>query len=580
MDYIAFYSRYLDLQKRGKKYFALCPFHAESDPSFSIDPATGLFYCFGCGAKGNVQQFLQKMKKQGVEVEEKIIVSGLKKKTEQKLQKYTAQELENLYKEKTYFRYFDFYNNLLYTKTRFDVPKKEGLKSKTFIIEPSGVKSHFYNENRLAEAKDDKNTEIWFAEGEKCCDAVEEAMEEIEYNAVVLGFTNFRNELEALPDEAREVLKNRKFIIFEDNDDAGKKKVEEAVELLAKYALQIEVVRFKTKPEHYDIADFLAEGNSLSDALMMAERVYTDPISFIECGVVSSIIPEEEWILEPLIPNKTIILLDGLGGLGKSIFTMELCFAIATGKSFLMSQIKPVRESPILYLSAEETRFRFNERLRKIQDAYGYAAGSFFWLSTLSDTFKLNTTRMFRKENNQITPTEMADFIEKAIDRIKPKLVVLDSFINFYGLDENKTEEAANFYDYVKQIIKKHECSFLFIHHQTKEAMRGQLNIFRGSGVFREQARTRIVMGKKNGNKTIQIEKSNYYSNLLELFPIEIELNDSVWTIKGVKVQVKEEFNENGITELEEKKNKTKKHKKGEKQYEEDEFNRINNYKI
>jgi DNA primase len=52
MDYLSIYSKYLQLQKKGKKYFALCPFHSESNPSFTIDPETGLFYCFGCGAKG------------------------------------------------------------------------------------------------------------------------------------------------------------------------------------------------------------------------------------------------------------------------------------------------------------------------------------------------------------------------------------------------------------------------------------------------------------------------------------------------------------------------------------------------
>jgi len=223
---------------------------------------------------------------------------------------------------------------------------------------------------------------------------------------------------------------------------------------------------------------------------------------------------------------------------------MELCYAISTGKPFLIPDIKPVDKYPILYLSAEETRYRFNERLKKIQGAYGAATDRFFWLSTLSETFKLNTSRIFRKENNQTTPTEVADFLDKAIDRIGPKLVVLDSFINFYGLDENKTEEAASFYDYIKQIIKRYGCSFIFLHHQTKEAMRGQVNIFRGSGVFREQARTRIVMCKKHGQRIVEIEKSNYYSELLEVFPISIELSNGVWTVTGQKVFIEEEERE------------------------------------
>lgn len=41
------------LEKRGNRYWGLCPFHKEKTPSFSLDPSRGLFYCFGCGAGGD-----------------------------------------------------------------------------------------------------------------------------------------------------------------------------------------------------------------------------------------------------------------------------------------------------------------------------------------------------------------------------------------------------------------------------------------------------------------------------------------------------------------------------------------------
>jgi DNA primase len=41
------------LEKRGNRYWGLCPFHKEKTPSFSLDPTRGLFYCFGCGAGGD-----------------------------------------------------------------------------------------------------------------------------------------------------------------------------------------------------------------------------------------------------------------------------------------------------------------------------------------------------------------------------------------------------------------------------------------------------------------------------------------------------------------------------------------------
>lgn len=54
-------SQYLPLKRKGTdEFFACCPFHSESTPSFSVTPKSNLFYCFGCKASGNVITFEQK----------------------------------------------------------------------------------------------------------------------------------------------------------------------------------------------------------------------------------------------------------------------------------------------------------------------------------------------------------------------------------------------------------------------------------------------------------------------------------------------------------------------------------------
>ena len=51
---------YVRLQKKGSTYFGLCPFHNEKTGSFSVSPNKQMYYCFGCGAGGNVFTFLMK----------------------------------------------------------------------------------------------------------------------------------------------------------------------------------------------------------------------------------------------------------------------------------------------------------------------------------------------------------------------------------------------------------------------------------------------------------------------------------------------------------------------------------------
>lgn len=52
---------YMQLRHRGRTYTGLCPFHNEKTPSFHIYPETQSFYCFGCGAGGDVISFVKKI---------------------------------------------------------------------------------------------------------------------------------------------------------------------------------------------------------------------------------------------------------------------------------------------------------------------------------------------------------------------------------------------------------------------------------------------------------------------------------------------------------------------------------------
>src|SRR5919197_4737577 len=61
---------YTDLRQRGARWIGLCPFHDERTPSFSVDPSTNLYYCFGCQAGGDVFGFLQE--KEGLDFRQAV----------------------------------------------------------------------------------------------------------------------------------------------------------------------------------------------------------------------------------------------------------------------------------------------------------------------------------------------------------------------------------------------------------------------------------------------------------------------------------------------------------------------------
>jgi DNA primase len=63
LDALAVAEDYVRLEKRGGRYWGLCPFHNEKTPSFTVDPDRKMYHCFGCGQGGGIINFVMEMEK-------------------------------------------------------------------------------------------------------------------------------------------------------------------------------------------------------------------------------------------------------------------------------------------------------------------------------------------------------------------------------------------------------------------------------------------------------------------------------------------------------------------------------------
>ena len=59
-DIVSTISRFISLQRKGKTYWACCPFHHEKTPSFAINEVEQYYHCYGCGESGDVIKFIEK----------------------------------------------------------------------------------------------------------------------------------------------------------------------------------------------------------------------------------------------------------------------------------------------------------------------------------------------------------------------------------------------------------------------------------------------------------------------------------------------------------------------------------------
>ena len=132
VDIVELISRFIQLKKQGKNYKALCPFHVEKTASFTVSPDKQIFYCFGCGAGGNVYNFLMRYEKitffeaiQKLSAETGIELPKFKE-DEKKLS-----EFDRLYRANQFA--CEFYYNQLQQKYSSIEPylKKRGIRKET-----------------------------------------------------------------------------------------------------------------------------------------------------------------------------------------------------------------------------------------------------------------------------------------------------------------------------------------------------------------------------------------------------------------------------------------------------------------
>ncbi|HEX8923647.1 MAG TPA: DNA primase [Patescibacteria group bacterium] len=91
VDIVELISKYVPLKKRGRHYFACCPFHSEKTPSFIVSPELQIFKCFGCGKSGDIFTFLEEYDHVTFPeaLEDLAAMAGIKL---QKSQQFTAEE--------------------------------------------------------------------------------------------------------------------------------------------------------------------------------------------------------------------------------------------------------------------------------------------------------------------------------------------------------------------------------------------------------------------------------------------------------------------------------------------------------
>jgi 5S rRNA maturation endonuclease (ribonuclease M5) len=253
-NYTPFYKHYIPNLKRvgAGEHQALCPFHADKTPSLSIEDESGLFFCHGCGAKGNPVAFYARLNGLDTKADFPKIVAGI-------CRAFGINGQSEAKKIIATYDYHDESGNLLYQEVRFE-PKDFRLRRPDgnggYIWNLQGVETVLYNLPAVIPADD-----VLTVEG---CKDVKTAKE--------MGFTATTNPFGAgkWKNEYSETLKDKNVVVISDNDEPGIKHAETVAQSLWGKAKSIKLIRFTDMPKGADLTDF---ANQYQDKTEAAERL-------------------------------------------------------------------------------------------------------------------------------------------------------------------------------------------------------------------------------------------------------------------------------------------------------------------
>lgn len=504
------------LDRYGK---ALCPFHNEKTPSFSIKGEENIFKCFGCGEGGDAIDFVAKYK--GVEPIEaaKVIAEmygiddsqrGEKQQARPAISKVTkVQKTASVGAKQGIKEYIkgciknvdktDYFVKRGLTK---EIVAKFGLgfdSKKQCVVIPYSSE-HTYYQTRSIDGKEFRKppTEIagpeplWNAKallGTGTVFIVESpicAMSIMQCGEVAVATcgTSGVNKIAA----AIKVKKPRcTFVLSMDNDEPG----QEAQQDLANHLFEsnIKFIPYSIAGEYKDPNELLIkdpkqlEQNIKAATLQARKQFATDKDSFAACDLVNETIEPVEWVVENLLPTG-LAMLCAPSKYGKSWMVLQLCIAAAEGNSFL--NFKTV-QCGSLYYALEDGKARLQDRLKKILKGKNAPRGIRFAIK--ADTLE---TGLLTKIEDEL----------KAFPDIK--LVIIDTLQKVRGKMSKDDTLYGNEYRQmaaVKEFADKHKICLLFVHHLRKMADEADVfNMISGSTALMGATDTILIISKKKRN--------------------------------------------------------------------------------
>jgi RecA-family ATPase len=221
------------------------------------------------------------------------------------------------------------------------------------------------------------------------------------------------------------------------------------------------------------------------------------PLDIISAAsLANTAIPAREWLVRELIPNMTVTMLSGDGGVGKSLLAMQLAVAVAAGRSgWIGTSPEP---GAALYVNAEDDLDEMHRRLGEIVDGHGLALDdlSAFHIAPLAGK---DAVLGAPDRHGVISPTALWRAIAAQTDELKPRLVILDNLADLFAGNENARPEARQFIGMLRGLAIEHRLAVLIIAHPSLSGLTSGSGTS-GSTAWSNSVRSRLYLDRSKGD--------------------------------------------------------------------------------
>lgn len=219
-------------------------------------------------------------------------------------------------------------------------------------------------------------------------------------------------------------------------------------------------------------------------------------------------VPDREWYCEGLIPMRQVTILNGDGGVGKSLLALQIAAAGAMSLDTL--GLEPLA-GETLYVGAEDEAEEFQRRLVDIAKAHGKEL-DFLFMMRLIPLADRDALLAVPDRGGNMEPTPLWRGIESYVKERQPKLVVLDTAADLFGGDEIKRGQVRQFIALLRKLAITNDCAIILLAHPSVQGMQSGTGSS-GSTAWNNSVRSRLYLTKDKDDKDLRIlttMKANY----------------------------------------------------------------------